>query len=192
MIETWNSGAQRLYGHSAPQAVGQHAVTLLAADAAEREPLLRTVIERAHTVAIESQDVHKDGGLIDVSVTDSPILDGDGRVIGIARTTRDITERKRAERELQRLAQAAEYGSDAVISVDLDGRVQRWNRGAERLLGFSADEAIGHSIEQLRLAVGETGDGLAARDGLATGSRACWPEARRITTRRSAGARTGP
>ena len=106
VIETWNPGAERLYGHSAPQAVGQHAATLLAADPAEREPLLQSVVERAITVQVESQDVRKDGGLIDVSVTDSPIRDPDGRVIGIARTARDVTERKRADRELQRLAQA--------------------------------------------------------------------------------------
>ncbi len=167
VIETWNPGAERLYGHSAQEAVGQHAPTLLAANAAEREQLLQTVVERADTVAIETQDVHKDGGLIEVSVTDSPIRDPDGRVIGIARTARDVTERRQADRELQRFAQAAEYGSDAVISVDPDARVQRWNRGAERLLGFSAEEAIGRSIEGLGLAVGQQGDGLAARDRLA-------------------------
>ena len=78
VIETWNPGAERLYGYSAQQAVGQHAATLLAADAAEREPLLRTVVESASTVQVESQDVHKDGGVIDVSVTDSPIRDLEG------------------------------------------------------------------------------------------------------------------
>ena len=108
-------------------------------------------------------------------------------MIGIARTARDVTERKRADRELQRFAQAAEYGSDAVISVDLDARVQRWNRGAERLLGFSAEDAIGQSIEELGLAVGEQGDGLAARDGLAD-VLAGEPGDQ---TRPSAGARTG-
>ena len=149
MIETWNPGAERLYGHSAQDAVGQHAPTLVAADAVERESLLRTVVETGSTVQVESQDVHRDGGVIDVSVTDSPIRDPDGRVIGIARTARDVTERNQSDRELQRLAQAAEYGSDAIISFDLDLRVRHWNRGAERLYGYRADEVLGQSIDQL-------------------------------------------
>jgi diguanylate cyclase (GGDEF)-like protein/PAS domain S-box-containing protein len=64
-------------------------------------------------------------------------------------TASDVTEHKRAERELQRLADAAEHGTDAVISIDLEARVQHWNRGAERLYGFSAEEAIGRRAYDL-------------------------------------------
>jgi diguanylate cyclase (GGDEF)-like protein/PAS domain S-box-containing protein len=64
-------------------------------------------------------------------------------------TASDITEHKRDERELQRLAHAADHGTDAVISIDLEARVQHWNRGAERLYGFSAEEAIGRRAYEL-------------------------------------------
>jgi len=113
LIETWNPGAERLYGHSAKEAVGQHASTLLAANAAEREPLLQTVVETGNAVQIETQDVHKDGRLIDVSLTSSPIRDLEGRVIGIARTARDITEQRRAEAERIELIEASARAESA-------------------------------------------------------------------------------
>jgi diguanylate cyclase (GGDEF)-like protein/PAS domain S-box-containing protein len=67
----------------------------------------------------------------------------------VYRTASDVTEHKRAQRELQRLADAAEHGTDAVISIDLEARVRHWNRGAERLYGFSAEEAIGRRAYEL-------------------------------------------
>lgn len=58
-------------------------------------------------------------------------------------------ERACAERKLQRLADAAEHGSDAIVSIDADRLVRRWNPGAERLYGFTAEEAIGRTIREL-------------------------------------------
>ena len=149
LIEAWNTGAERLYGYTAAQAIGQHAPTLLAADPAERQPLLAHVVQSASAVQVESQDVHKDGSLVDVAVTDSPIRDLGGRVIGIARTTHDVTARKHADRELERLAQAAEHSSDAIVSFDLELRVRHWNPGAERLYGHSANEVFGRAIDEV-------------------------------------------
>ena len=71
---------------------------------------------------------------------------------------RDITERKAAERELERLAQAAEHSTDAVISYDLDGRICRWSAGAEAVLGFGAQEVMGLSVPELNALAGEPED----------------------------------
>jgi diguanylate cyclase (GGDEF)-like protein/PAS domain S-box-containing protein len=73
-------------------------------------------------------------------------------------TARDITEDRRAERELQRLADAADYGTNAIVSVDFDGHVGHWNRGAELLYGFSAEEAIGRDIDELNPSGDEPGE----------------------------------
>src|SRR5262249_34539999 len=61
----------------------------------------------------------------------------------------DITERRKAERELARLAAIVEWSDDAIIGTDLDGIIKTWNRGAERLFGYTQEEAIGKSITSL-------------------------------------------
>jgi PAS domain S-box-containing protein len=62
---------------------------------------------------------------------------------------RRASGRRRAKRELVRLADAAEHATDAVISIDQRARVRHWNRGAERLYGWTAAEAVGRSIYEL-------------------------------------------
>jgi PAS domain S-box-containing protein len=97
VIETWNRSAERLYGYSAEEAVGKHALALLARDPAEREAMLARVAAGSEPAQTECQDIRKDGSLLDVSETNTPIRDPKGRVIGIARIARDVTARVEAE-----------------------------------------------------------------------------------------------
>jgi PAS domain S-box-containing protein len=76
----------------------------------------------------------------------SPIRDGEGRPFGAVLIFRDVTQRRLAEDAQARLAAIVEYSQDAIISKNLDGIIQSWNRGAERLFGYTAAEAIGKSI----------------------------------------------
>jgi diguanylate cyclase (GGDEF)-like protein/PAS domain S-box-containing protein len=89
-----------------------------------------------------------------------PVLGGDGDAGGLDQLDRPApptpaqdalkaSAGKCAERELERLSDAAEYGTDAVVSIDPEDRVCHWNRGAERLYGFGAEEAIGHQLSEL-------------------------------------------
>ncbi len=73
-------------------------------------------------------------------------FDTAGRILRIKGLTRDVTERKRAELVAERLASIVEFSDDAIVSKDLDGVIVSWNQGAERLFGYSADEAIGKPI----------------------------------------------
>jgi len=78
-----------------------------------------------------------------------PILNGTGRARRMIRQVTDITERKRSEYHLRRLATVVTDSNDAVTLMDLSGRIEAWNRGAERLYGYSEDEGLGMSAFQM-------------------------------------------
>ncbi len=149
-ITSWNHAAERIYGYTATEAIGAHISMLLPEGHDDDTTRMLASVTSGHRVShAETICRRKDGQPIDVSVTISPIKDANGRLMGASTVARDITEHKLAERELQRLAEAAEYGTDAVISIDLDARVRHWNPGAERLYGYSAQEAIGRTLAEL-------------------------------------------
>ncbi|MDY3562637.1 PAS domain S-box protein [Gemmata sp. JC673] len=97
-----------------------------------------------HTVLIA-----RDGAEYPIDDSAAPIRDASGAVSGAVLVFRDITDRRRAERDQARLAAIVESSNDAIISKTLDGVIQTWNGGAERVFGYTAREMIGRSIRAL-------------------------------------------
>ncbi len=153
-IDSWNAGAEQLYGYTHGEAIGQP-ITILnlpeQRDSRERVDAALT----GQTVKFETVDLARDGARVEVGVTLSPIRDRTGAIIGVSCLAQDMSERKRAERELARLADAAEH------ATDLDGRVRHWNHGAETIYGFSAKEAIGQDLRQLTMLSDEPSNNIA-------------------------------
>lgn len=100
-------------------------------------------------VSLEVKRRAKDGRLLDVWLTITKLVDDTGDAFPVATTERDVTERKRAEGELRRLATVVKDSNDAITVQDLDGKIIAWNRGAAKMYGYSEDEALQMTIEAL-------------------------------------------
>ena len=137
LITTWNAGAERMYGYKAEEITGKHFSILIPEDlrpglAANEEKLLRGEA----LVHYEHENQRKDGSRLQVSLTLSPIKDATGVVTGVSIISRDITERKRAERSLreseERFRATFENAGIGMALVDMQGRALKSNPCSSR------------------------------------------------------------
>jgi PAS domain S-box-containing protein len=104
IITSWNQGAQRLFGYTAAETIGKPVTILIPPDRLEEEPKILARLRRGERVDhFETLRRRKDGSLIDISLTISPVKDKQGKVVGASKIARDITERKKAEAEQERI-----------------------------------------------------------------------------------------
>jgi PAS domain S-box-containing protein len=150
IITDWNQGAQRIFGYKPKEIIGKSILTLIPPERHfEEGEILRRIS------CGESIDHHetirrcKDGRLIDVSLTISPIRDLQGNIVGVSKIAREITERKTAERRLTEQARLLDLTNDAIFISDMRKRITFWNRGAKELYGYSAEEALGKVAQEL-------------------------------------------
>lgn len=109
IITSWNPGAERMFGYLSEEAVGQSMCMLFPPESVGDEEKILAQVARGEPIEhFEGVRVARDGHRIDVSVTLSRVIDQDGRVVGLSKIARDITHRKKTERELQRLNEELE------------------------------------------------------------------------------------
>ncbi|MHA6296902.1 hybrid sensor histidine kinase/response regulator [Devosia sp. CAU 1758] len=155
MVNTWNSGAERIKGYRADEIIGQHfSVFYTDEDRAAGLPQ-RALATAARTGRFESEGwrVRKDGSRLWTNVVIDAIHTPTGELIGFAKVTRDLTEPRRAqlaladsEEQFRRLVlNVTDY---AIYMLDATGVVSSWNLGAERIKGYRADEIIGRHFSQ--------------------------------------------
>ena len=150
IVQTWNPAAEHLYGYSAAEMIGQDIRILLPPDRPDEETFILQKVARAERVNhFETVRLRKDGRLVSVSIAISPILSKSGEVIGASHVARDITQGAELELARGRLAAIVEFSDDAIISKDLNGVVQTWNKGAERVYGYSGIEMLGQPMSLL-------------------------------------------
>ena len=105
IITSWNNGAERLFGYSAEEIIGQPISLLIPPDRLEEETeFLHRLQQGKHLAHFETLRKHKDGGLINVSLTISPISDAMGRIVGASQIARNITEQKEQQEKIARLS----------------------------------------------------------------------------------------
>ncbi|CAD7335131.1 PAS domain S-box protein [Sphingomonadales bacterium 56] len=154
-IVSWNAGARRFKGYEADEIVGQHFSRFYTPeDQAVGIPALALeTAERDGRFEAEGWRVRKDGGRFWASVVIDPIRDPGGTLIGFAKVTRDLTERRAAEEALkaseERFRLLVESVTDyAIYMLDAVGTITSWNAGAARFKGYTADEILGQNFSR--------------------------------------------
>ena len=155
VIESWNAGAQNIYGYRPEEIIGHPVATLAPPDRKDEITYILERIARGERVEhFSTNRVTKDGRTIDVSLSISPVYDDDGRIVGAATIARDITQQRLAERELriarQQLAIITRAGADGITIQDASGRIVYANDSAARMLGYpDARSFVSATVEQV-------------------------------------------
>jgi two-component system, chemotaxis family, CheB/CheR fusion protein len=155
IITTWNRGAERLYGYSSEEAIGQRA-SLLAPAGHDKEiaRILESIRRGERVEQSEAMRIRKDGSSLDVATNISPVFDSEGRIIGASAIGRDVTQLRKAQRDLAereaRIRLLLESTAEGIIGVGPDGLCTFVNPSCVRSLGYrSADDLIGRHIHTL-------------------------------------------
>ncbi len=149
-ILSWNRAAVRVFGYEEEEILGQTILRLVPPDLHHEENELQRRLRADEPIdRYETTWVRKDGGNVPVSVIVYPVRNETGDVIGASKIVRDLSERERSDESRFRLAAIVDSADDAIISKDLNGIVTSWNRGAQRMFGFTAEEMVGQSILRL-------------------------------------------
>src|SRR5215467_1982441 len=122
IITSWNKSAERLFGYTAEEIIGQPVTLIIPPELHHDEPQILAKIRAGERIDhFETMRVHKNGRRLIVSLTVSPIKDEKGRIVGAAKIVRDITQKKKLEADALRLAAIVESSDDAIASKDLNG-----------------------------------------------------------------------
>jgi len=150
IVTSWNHSAERIFGYTSGEIVGHSILKLIPHDRVDEETLILSRLRQGERVQyFQTKRLNKNGTLIDVSLTISPIRSSDGTIIGVSKIARDISDIVLAERKSAMLAAIVASSDDAIISKDLNSIVTSWNKSAERIFGYTSEEMIGQSIVKL-------------------------------------------
>jgi PAS domain S-box-containing protein len=154
-VVSWNPGARRFKGYESPEIIGQH-FSLFYTDADRKQGLPALALKAARENGRfegEGWRVRKDGTRFWVNVVIDPIIDASGNLVGFAKVTRDLTERKGAEDTLRKseeqfrllIQSVTDY---AIYMLSPEGIITNWNAGAERIKGYTPQEIIGQHFSK--------------------------------------------
>ena len=150
IITDWNQSAERIFGYGPKEIIGKSVLTLIPKDRHSEEQDILKRIRRGELVDhYETVRRRKDGTLINVSLTISPVKDLNGKIIGISKIVRDITRQKRAEQRLAEQSRLLDLSNEAILVRDPQNRITYWNDGANELYGYLPEEALGKVTHKL-------------------------------------------
>lgn len=150
-ILSWNYGAKKMYQYSSEEIIGKSISTFILPDKLdELQDMLKKINEGEVIHNFETVQQKKNGEKIDVSVTMSPIKDSKGAIIGASTIEKDITQRKKAEKDLResekRYRELVETANSIILKIDKKGHITFFNEFAEKFFGFKKEEIMGKSV----------------------------------------------
>ncbi|HEX2225455.1 MAG TPA: PAS domain S-box protein [Thermoanaerobaculia bacterium] len=148
VIQTWNTGAERIFGYKAEEVVGRSITVIIPPERLDEEEVILGQISRGEAVShYETIRVAKDGRRLHISLTVSPVRDGEGRIIGASKIARDVTQRNEAEQALRaselRFRTLAAHAPVGIFMTDRKGDILFVNECWCEIVGLSAEEARG-------------------------------------------------
>jgi two-component system sensor kinase FixL len=153
-VTFWNARAEALFGYEAGEIVGRKITLIVPPDRIGEEAAILERVRRGEKLTrFETRRQRKDGTIIPVSLTISPVRDAQGRIVGVCKVARDLSEAERASREIDRrgalLGSILETVPDALVVIDQQGLIHSFSAAAERLFGWMAAEVLGRNVSLL-------------------------------------------
>src|ERR1700677_3812281 len=162
VITSWNKGAEKVFGYTAGEMVGASIMRLIPADRQDEENQILGKIKRGESIKhFDTLRQTKDGRPINVSVMASPIKDATGKIIGVSKVARDITERKRAQEDLQEAQSLyhslVEQMPAGIFRKDAAGRYVFVNSWFCQLSATKSERYLGKTPQEMRRELAELG-----------------------------------
>ena len=145
-ITAWNSAAERMFGYSASEIIGRSTNVLFPSDRVKEADEAVVRANQGERSPLETICLRKDGRQLEVSIAVTPLRSKTGQIIGASKILRDVTEYNRVKHQIEEQKALLDKTQDAIVIFEPEGRILYWNKGAERIYGWTADEAVGRFV----------------------------------------------